>query len=174
MAGRERFELVNVTPGYVIIERARHGDATRSYFSSEPVAPKEEYREGAQVWHYTASAQSVRFDILDKVDNRVTTFPELLALVYWASCEPESDLYRIGELAHANRISIYVALAYESPEGEPRVMADEKVRLLNQAFNQRVQTSDKKILILPDLFGLHGKLSHGQLMIDFGLTSMTE
>jgi hypothetical protein len=171
---RPRYELVNITPGYVIIEQARHSGVARSYFCAEAVEPKEEYREDGEFWHFVSSAQSFRFDIRDNVEGTTTAFPELLGLLYWAACEPTSELYRIGELALENRISIYVAITYEAPDGSPRVMADDKVRLLNRVFNERLQTKDKKILILPDLFSLYRKLSHGQLMIDFGLTSMTD
>jgi hypothetical protein len=171
---RPRYELVHITPGYVIIEQARHSGAARSYFCAEAVEPKEEYREGDDFWRFVTSAQSFRFDIRDSVEGTVTEFPELLGLLYWGACDPTSELYRIGELALDNRISVYVAITYEAPDGSPRVISDDKIRLLNGVFNERLQTKGKKILILPDLFGLYRKLSHGQLMIDFGLTSMTE
>jgi len=173
-AVRPRYELVHITPGYVIIEQARNSGAARSYFCAEAVEPKEEYREGDEFWHFVTSAQSFRFDIRDTVEDKVTEFSELLGLLYWAACEPTSDLYRIGELALENRISIYIAIAYEAPDGIPRTISDEKIRLLNCVFNERLQTQGKKILILPDLFGLYRKISHGMLMLDFGLTSMTD
>jgi hypothetical protein len=45
---------------------------------------------------------------------------------------------------------------------------------LNRAFNERLRTADKKILILPDYFGLYKELSYGQIMLDFGLTAMEQ
>jgi hypothetical protein len=46
--------------------------------------------------------------------------------------------------------------------------------VLNRAFNGRLQTKDKKILILPDYFGLYKELSYGQIMLDFGLTAIED
>ena len=46
--------------------------------------------------------------------------------------------------------------------------------MLNKAFNSRLRTPDKKILILPDYFGLYKELSYGQIMLDFGLTAIEE
>ena len=53
-------------------------------------------------------------------------------------------------------------------------MSTEKLRVLNATFNERLRTGGKKILILPDIFDLYKTMSYGQIMIDFGLTSMEE
>jgi hypothetical protein len=39
-------------------------------------------------------------------------------------------------------------------------------------YNDRVLDKARKVLILPDLFGLYDSMGHGQIMIDFGLTAM--
>ena len=80
----------------------------------------------------------------------------------------------VGELDAAPDVVGLSAITYEAPDGSRRPISDDKVRLLNRAFNECLTTSGKKILILPDLFGLDQKVSHGQVMIDFGLTSMEE
>ena len=97
-SAQPRYELVNVKPGYVIIEQARHSGAARSYFSADLLVPKEEYREGDEVWCYSTSAQASQFDVRDNVGGTVTGFPELLGLLYWGACDPASDLYRMGEM----------------------------------------------------------------------------
>ncbi len=169
-----RYELADVQPGYVIIEREMHTKAARSYFSAEPVPPREPYREGSKVWALWETAQSFRFSVRDNATGEVVRFDEMLGLVYYGCCDPDSDIYRIGELAHGNRISIYVAVAYEAPDGTRLDIPVEKLAMLNAAFNERQRRRDKKILILPDYFGLNKKLSYGQIMLDFGLTAMEE
>jgi len=169
-----RFELVESQPGYVIIEREMYSQAARSYFSAEPVPPKEPYREGSQVWSFWEMAQSVRFAVLDTVTGEVTRFPELLGLLYYASCKPDSDLFRIGDLALESKISIYVAITYEAPDGSKLNISMDKIRVLNRVFNERLQSPAKKILILPDTFGLYRELAYGEIMLDFGLTSLDE
>ena len=43
---------------------------------------------------------------------------------------------------------------------------------INRLFNDRLASSGKKILVLPDLFDLYRTMNHGQIMIDFGLTDL--
>jgi hypothetical protein len=169
-----RYELADVQPGYVIIEREMYSKAARSYFSAEPVPPKEPYREGSQVWSFWEMAQSFRFSVRDNVTGKVVKFDELLGLMYYACCDPASDLYRIGELAHESKISIYVAITYEAPDGSRLNISLDKLAILNRAFNERLRTAGKKILILPDYFGLYKEISYGQIMLDFGLTAMED
>lgn len=171
---KQRYEMVNVQMGYVIIEHDIYSTAMRSYFSAEPVPPKEEYREGAQIWKYSGMAQSFRFDIRDNETGEVIKFAEMLGLLYYACCKKDSVIRRIGELAHDSNISLYVAITYEGPDGSRIDMPVEKLRVLNRAFNDRLRTKDKKILILPDTFNLYKEVSYGEVMIDFGLTSLEE
>jgi hypothetical protein len=169
-----RYEMVEIQPGYVIIEREMYSQAARSYFSAEPVPPKEPYREGSQVWSFWEMAQSVRFSVRDTVTGEVTRFPEMLGLLYYASCKPDSDLFRIGDLALDNKISIYVVITYESPDGSKLNISMDKVRILNKVFNERLRSPNKKILILPDTFGLYRELAYGEIMLDFGLTALDD
>jgi len=167
-----RYELANVTPGFVIVEKEMNTRVTRAYFSPEPVPPKESYREGAGVWHFAEAAQSFRFSVRDTATGEITRFDELLGLLYYGCLDAGSPVHRIGEIAHAVGISLYIAIAYESPQGQPLELSAAKITMLNRAFNDRLRTRGKKILIVPDLFGLHGQVSHGQLMLDFGLTDL--
>jgi hypothetical protein len=170
--GAPRYELADVLPGFVVIEKEIHSGRCRAYFSAEPVPPKESYREGAEFWNFAEAAQSFQFSVRDRVSGTIARFDELLGLLYYGCVAPDSSLYRIGELAHAIGISIYVAITYESPKGPPCEIPPEKITILNRAFNDRLRTRGKKILIVPDLFGLNSQVSHGQLMLDFGLTDL--
>jgi len=167
-----RYELVNIQMGYVVVEHDLFSRSTRTTFSPEPPPLREEYREGAHTWRASVAGQSFRFDVRNASTGEVVRFRELLGLVYYACCKPDSEIRRIGEIAHESNISIYVAVLHETGEKTRPALSDEKIRILNLAFNQRLLRKDKKILILPDLFGLHRTLSYGEIMIDFGLTSM--
>lgn len=167
-----RYELADIVPGFVVIERELKSGATRAYFSPDEVPPKESYREGDQVWHYAEAAQSFRFSVRNTADGQVTRFDELLGLLYYGCLEPCAPLHVVGEMAHEIGISIYVAVAYAAPDGTPVQIAPAKLTLLNRAFNDRLRTPGKRILIVPDVFGIQGQVSHGQLMLDFGLTDM--
>ncbi|MGE5360160.1 MAG: hypothetical protein ACM3NQ_14180 [Bacteroidales bacterium] len=165
-----RYTMVNVRPGYVIVEHEVFSKAMRSYFSAEARPPVEEYREGAQIWKYSGMAQSFQFDLRDCVDGQVTRFDDLLGLVPYTACPETSDIHRIGDLAQAEKVWIYVALSHRPDGGQAEWL--DKLKLLNRYFGERLTTPNKKVLILPDYFGLYREFSHGQIMADFGLTSM--
>jgi hypothetical protein len=166
-----RYEMVNVRQGYLIIEQENHTFARRSYFAAERTPPLEEYREGDQFWKPHEAAQTFQFDVRDRRTGEVVLFDELAGLVYYACCAKGSVVHRMGDLAHDERISLYVAITTEDAKG-PAPLPLEKVRILNALFNERLTSPRKKVLILPDLFGLQREITYGQIAIDFGLTSM--
>ena len=166
-----RYEMVNVRPGWLMIEQEEHTHAERSFFVAERTPAWEEYREGNSFWRPQEAAQTYQFDVRDTATGEVVTFDELAGLLYYARCKKESVVRQIGELAHDERISVYVAITIEADDG-PVPLPPEKVRVLNALFNGRLRSPGKKVLILPDLFGLQRQISYGQVTVDFGLTSM--
>jgi hypothetical protein len=166
-----RYEMVNVRPGFLMIEQESHTRRRRSYFVAEPRPPWEEYREGNDFWKPQEAAQTFQFDVKDTTTGEVVAFPELVGLLYYGCAEAESPVRRIGDLAHEHRISVYVAITLEDGQA-PAALPDRKVRVLNALFNERLISPDKKVLVLPDLFGLRHEISYGQVAIDFGLTAM--
>jgi len=166
-----RYEMVNVRPGYLMIEQEEHTHAERSFFVAERTPAWEEYREGNSFWRPQEAAQAVQFDVRDSATGEVVAFDELAGLLYYARCTAGSVVRQIGEVAHDERISLYVAITIEGDAG-PIPLPPEKVRVLNALFNGRLRTPGKKVLILPDLFGLQRQISYGQVTVDFGLTSM--
>ena len=60
-----------------------------------------------------------------------------MGLLYYACCAKGSAVYQMGDLAHDQRISLYVAITVEGAEG-PAPLPLEKVRVLNALFNERL------------------------------------
>ncbi len=167
-----RYLMVNVRPGYVIVEHEVFSKQMRSYFSADSVPPVEDYREGAQIWKFSGMAQSFQFDLRDCSTGQVTKYDDLLGLVPYSACAADSDIHRLGELAQAEKIWIYVAITHRPVDTTRQAGWLEKLRLLNRYFGERLETPNKKILILPDYFGLYREFSHGQILADFGLTAL--
>lgn len=167
-----RYEMTNVQPGWIVVEEERFSHEARAYFHPGPNPPVEEYREEGRFWKSTPAAQSFRFDLRDAANGEVIPYPELLGLIYWASSGPDSEIHQIGDMAQEHRISVYVAVAYEKAGRTGPGVPLSKLRILNRYFNERVRQPGKKILILPDYFGLYRGFSTGQIMADLGLTAM--
>jgi hypothetical protein len=167
-----RYERVNVRPGFVTIEQGRFGRKHRAYFSEGPTPDREEYREGSEEWKHVCDAQSIRYDLKDTRTGEIVRLDELLGLLYYASARPGSALHGLGSLAHDQNIHVYVAIPAERGDGRRENLPLEKISALNFAFNERLRTREKMILILPDHFGVYKDLTYGEIMIDFGMTSM--
>ncbi len=168
------YEMTNVQFGHVMIEHDIRSRAVQAYFSADAVPPREEYRDGAHFWKHSGMAQSFRFDVRNTVTGQVTSFKELFGLLYFARAKEDSELYKIGDIAQDQNISIYVAMTDEGANGKPVQLSADKLRVLNALYNDRLRTAGKKILILPDIFDLHRQMSYGEIMIDFGLTSLQD
>jgi len=167
-----RYEMTGVRQGWVVIEHEIRTKAKRAYFSAGPASPIDEYREGSDVWTPAEVAQSFRFDLRDRETGETIPFDELLGLAFWGSCPPTSPVYELGDIAQEQRISIYVAVTFEAGVGPGFNLQARKLRALNQYYNERLRDRGKKILILPDLFGLYREFSYGHVMMDLGLTAM--
>lgn len=173
-ASRPRYELVDTVPGFVIVERASPSGRSRCYFCAEPTPPKQAYREGTEEWTFKEAAQSLQFAVRDTATGEVARYPEVLGLLYYGCLEPGAKMRRIGEIAHAVGVSIYIAVTYDGPDGKPCEVSASKLEWLNRAFNDRLRTPGKRVLVLPDLFEIGKQVSSGQLMLDFSLTNMTD
>ncbi|MBE3072846.1 MAG: hypothetical protein IMZ67_07705 [Acidobacteria bacterium] len=169
-----RYEMINIQPGYIIVEHEVHSRAMRSFFSADPVPPIDDYREGSQIWKYSGVVQSFHFDIRDRATADVTSFSDLMGLVPYMACRADSDIYRLGELAREQKIWIYVALTHHPLDTARLGHWLDRLRILNRYFGERLGTPSKKILVLPDYFGLRVEFDHGQIMADIGLTAMDE
>jgi hypothetical protein len=168
-----RYELVDTVPGFVIVEHSSPSNRSRCYFCAEATPPKQTYREGGEEWYFKEAAQSLQFSVRDNATGEVARFPEVLGLLYYGCLAPDSKLRRIGEIAHSTGVSIYIAITYDGPDGKLCEISPTKLEWLNRAFNDRIRTPGKKILILPDLFDIQQQVSRGQIMLDFSLTTMT-
>ena len=166
------YEMVDVRLGHVVFEHDVQTQRVRLFFSDEAVVPKDEYFEGKALWKYQGTAQALRFAVRDRRTGEVVPFDELLALVYYPTCKRGSAVHQIGELAHELDISIYVALTYEDADGKRLELSPSKLRMLNRLFNDRLRTPGKKVLIVPDAFALYQEVAYGDMMLDFGLTSL--
>ena len=76
------------------------------------------------------------------------------------------------QFAEEQKIWIYVAVSHRAMEADQLGPWIEKLKVLNRYFGERLSSPTKRVLVLPDYFGLHREFTQGQLMVDFGLTSM--
>jgi len=168
-----RYSMVHVRPGHVVVEHDLLSRSVRSYFSDEPVAPVEEYREGGGSG--STRGPPSRSSSTSRMSRPVRSFlsrdarPDVLRLCEAGKRPAPTRADRPRE-QHLRLCRGHLRVG----RGEHTLLSEEKLRVLNRLFNDRLRTPGKKILILPDLFDLYKTMSYGEIMIDFGLTSMEE
>ena len=57
------WSMTDVRNGYLVVEGCYHCGARSSFFSTEPVVPVDEYREGPHFWEHLAGYQAVTFNL---------------------------------------------------------------------------------------------------------------
>jgi len=164
-----RYEMVNVRPGYLMIEQENHTSPGAP--TSWPNRPA---LGGIPRGRSVLEAPGGRSDLPVRRPRHPHRRSRALRRAGGAAVLRllREGQHRLpdGDLAHDQRVSLYVAITTKGEEGHVP-MPLEKVRVLNALFNERL-TAPKKVLILPDLFGLHREIMYQQIAVDFGLTSM--
>ena len=165
---QHRWEMANIQFGFVVFEKCSHCSGLRTYFSKDDTW--DEYREGDCLWSIVENAQTFRFDLKCVNCNRMETFEELMGLLYCTGCLPECEVEIIKNKYLAERTFVLVAFGF-LPQARTRPIAQSKLDILTDYFNQRRDTSRSKIKIIS--FNLIEDLSRcrGEFIHDVGMLS---
>jgi hypothetical protein len=167
-----KWSMINVKPGYIIYEDCFQTRAIRSFFSPGTVEVVEEYQEDGHFWKFAGSAQSIQFDMKNNETGEVVPFKELMGLLMCTGCDAACPLYSIEELGYKQNVWVYVALSHYAPDQKKNKLPLEKIDILNEFFNERIRTPEKKILIVPHHLSLPPDKCYGEMIRDVGLTEM--
>jgi hypothetical protein len=165
------WSMTDIRSGYLVAEGCYHCGARSSFFSTEPVAPIDEYREGPHFWEYRGSAQAVTFNLVcDKCGEKVD-LSDMTGLML-STCD---DLQcEVGRLAHelGKRTSIYVALCADTSHESGTCVSDAGVAALAEYFNQRLRSGRRKIVVVPCRMCSNLDCCRGIVLADTGLTDL--
>lgn len=164
-----RWSMTDIRSGYLVMEGCYHCGARSSFFSTEPVAPIDEYREGPHFWEYLGSYQAVHFNLVcsecgEKVDLR-----DMMGLMLSTCSDPECA---VGRLSHelGKKTSIYVAICADTSHTSGRCVSDAGVAALEQYFNQQLRSGRRKIKVVPCMMCDRIDRCQGIIIADTGLT----
>jgi len=167
----KQWEMINVKRGYIVYENSFPSGLIRCYFSFEDVAPLEEYRDKEEFWKYVGSAQSIKFDLKCKETGEVVELKELMGIMYPDAEDDSHPLFMIQRLAEHSQVFVYIALGFRDPKLKGEQFTIEQLTALNEYFNNRIKTPNKKILILPESICGDPSKCKGEILTDIGLTS---
>jgi hypothetical protein len=166
-----RWTMVDIRSGHLVMERCHHCGARSSYFSTEPGAPAEEYRDGEHYWHPLMCAQAVAFNLRDENSGRVVDLGDVTGLMLSTCEDPACAVGRLA-LESGPGTSIYVALCADSTHASGRCVSDAGIEALSQYFNQRPRSGRKRIVVVPCKMCSNVDCCDGIVIADTGLIDL--
>lgn len=146
-ACEHRWRMTNVRFGFVAFERCGHCGGIQTHFSPEGFPDFwDEYRRGSCVWRRVETAQSLRFDLACSECGRVEGFSELMGLLFCTGCLAACPVDVLRREHEAARNLVLVAFGF-LPAAAP--FPPHKLRILEDHFNQRRDTSRSRVKLLP-------------------------
>ncbi len=170
-AGNHVWTMVNVRAGYLVVEGCSHCGARSSFFSTEPVPPIDEYREGDHFWAYMGSFQASKFDLRCDHCGDAADLSDMSALMLSTCTDPGcavADLAR--DIGGGPRV--YVALCGDNTHASGKCVSPDGVRALNEYFNQDVTDLERKVFVVPCKLCSNIDRCRGIVIADTGLTEM--
>jgi hypothetical protein len=142
------WEMVNITPGFIISEKCHRCNKISTYFSFDKSPPMEEYREGEHFWNVMESAQSNRFDLKCTQCGKTVELKELLGLMMCTACDEYCDAGTLMKKLEPERKWLYVAFGF-LPVEEKKQLSEEQLTVIEEYFNQLRKSGKSKIKIIP-------------------------
>jgi hypothetical protein len=163
--------MTGVHGGFLVVEGCYHCGARSSFFSTEPVAPIDEYRDGPHIWEYLSGDQAVLFGLRCDTCGRTADLSAMTGLMMSLCEDPECQ---VGGLALQldGQASIYVALCGDSTHESGRCVSDEGVAALEEYFNQGRRPGRRRIVVVPCRMRSDADCCRGIVISDAGLTEL--
>ena len=168
---RHSWSMVNIRAGYLVVEGCRHCGARCSFFSTEFVAPVDDYRQGDHYWTYLGSFQAVKFDLKCDDCGEVVDLSDMMGLMLSTCRDPECDVARIAA-REGKGAWVYVALCADSTHRSGTCVSDTGIRALSEYFNRRFKTPGKKAVVVPCIKCKSIDTCEGIVIADTGLTDI--
>jgi hypothetical protein len=163
--------MVDVRGGYLVVEGCFHCGARSSFFSDEPAAPMDEYREGDHVWEYLSDDQAVSFGLRCDVCGATADLNALTGLMLSTCEDPECEVGRLA-LQSGAQASVYVALCGDSSHESGRCVCADGVKALEDYFNQGRRPGRRRIVVVPCSMRSDADCCLGITISDAGLTDL--
>jgi len=162
--------MVNIQYGFTVFERCSHCQSVRTYFSEQDTW--DNYQEGDCTYTIVENAQTIRFDLKCSRCQQTVSFADLLGLMYCTSCFDDCTIERIQQEYLKKREFTLVAFGY-MPEALKTPIADSKLSVLADYFNQRRDTTRSRVKIVP-FTQINKKISlcRGEFIHDVGMLSL--
>jgi len=166
-----KWEMTNIRHGYLVVEGCAQCGGRSSFFSTEAIAPIDEYQEGEHFWTYFGSSQAVKFDLKCTKCEKIVNLNDMLGLMLSICEEPGCELAGISK-RQGKGIWIYVALCADNTHSSSKCVSDAGIKALNEYFNQFIKKPGKNIMVVPCRKCCNPDRCRGIVLADVGLTEL--
>jgi len=166
-----KWEMTDILYGYLVVEGCSRCGGRASFFSTEAVAPVEQYKEGDHFWAHLTSSQATRFNLKCTKCHEVVHLDDLVGLMMSTCEQPGCYVANIAK-SEGKMTSVYIALCADSSHSSGRCTSTASINALNEYFNQNIKTPGKKILVLPCSKCCSIDTCRGIIIADIGLTDI--
>jgi hypothetical protein len=165
------WSMTDIRSGYLVAEGCYHCGARSSFFSTEPVAPIDEYREGPHFWEYRGSSQAVTFNLKCDRCGDVVDLSDMTGLMLSLCDDPDCP---VGAMARdlPKGTLIYVAMCSDSSHDSGACVSDAGVAALTEYFNQGLLSGRRRIVVVPCKMCSNLDCCRGIVLADTGLTDL--
>jgi len=165
------WHMTDIRPGYLVVEGCHECGARSSFFTTEPVPPVDEYREGRHYWIYQGNFQAVKFRLKCSGCGKQVDLDDMTALMLSTCTDPDCA---VGQLVRQQPEGswVYVALCKNSTHALGACVSAEGIEALNQYFNQGGGGSDRRITVVPCKLCSSIDTCDGSVIADTGLTEI--
>jgi len=169
---RHRWTMTHLRPGYLVVEGCFHCRQRTSFFSTEPVPPIDDYREGDHFWTHLGDFQASVFDLRCERCGREVPLKDVLAIMLCLRCDPECGVYKAGGEPPAAGTWVYAALCANTSHVSGVCVSDTGIQALNEYFNAGLESSGKRIVVVPCRLRRSVDKCQGVVLADVGLTEL--
>ena len=170
-ACEHHWSMTDVRGGFLVVEGCYHCGARSSFFSTEPVPPRDEYREGEHIWEYLSGDQAVSFGLRCDLCDASPDLSAMTALMMSLCEDPDCEVGRLAARL-GSRASVYVALCGDSTHESGHCVSDEGVAALEAYFNQGRRPGRRRIVVVPCSLRNHADWCRGVVISDAGLIDL--
>lgn len=165
------WEMTNIQFGFIVYEKCYQTEELRTFFTTEtnPILG-DRYREGKKHWTRMGVAQSFQFDMKNRQTGEVVSFHDLMGLMYCTGCMSDCELDVLQKKLQKEKTMMLIAFGF-FPETKENPISEAKLKILDDYFNSRRDTSRSKIKVVPSNLIKDLSRCRGEFLYDVDMLS---
>jgi len=142
------WEMVNVASGLIVMKKCFHCGKVSTCFTFHNKPPLETSHEEKHFWNFMESDESFRFDLKCTKCNTLVKLDELVGLMKCTGCDERCEVDVLRQKLEPESIQVCIAFG-RRPIEERKQLAEEKIAVLQDYFDQQVKSLRTNIKIVP-------------------------